>query len=247
MELSELRRIKSKIQSVNPQRWWGDDFDVRFYLISKIKNLKCKSVLDIGGGIGIISSELDKSNLRINLDASFNDLKVCKDSLDPTIENICAVMTDLPFKEDVFDCIISASTLQYAKLNDIEKKLPIENNHILQYPAVEKTLTEIFRVLHSNSILFLVTPNNSYYRSYMLNYHELKLALKNHFSNYVLTFYNPFPRLSKSHRLLNLANLIPKLLSKTIGRDKLLDKFLLKQDSGNDRDSVSFYVEAFKN
>lgn len=243
----DFARIKNKIMASDPSRYWGDDFDVRFYLVSKLKKLHNKAILDIGGGIGIISSELDKSNFRINLDASIHDLKICKDSLDTTIENVCAVMTELPFKDNVFDCVISASTLQYAKLNDIEKKLTIENNHILQYPAVEKTLTEIFRVLDSNSVLFLVTPNNTYYRSYMLNYHELKLALKNHFSNYVLTFYNSFPRLSKSHRLLNLANLIPKLLSKTIGRDKLLNKFLLKHDNGNNRNSVSFYVEAFKN
>lgn len=75
---TECSRIKKKILQVDPTRYWGDDFDVRYYLISKLKTLKNKSILDVGGGIGIVSLELDKSNVRINLDLSFQDLKKCK-------------------------------------------------------------------------------------------------------------------------------------------------------------------------
>ena len=88
MNSSEQNRIKSKIISIDSNRWWGDDFDVRFYLSSLIKKISKKRVLDLGGGIGIISSEINKSNYRINLDSSFLDLKTCKNQLDFKINNL---------------------------------------------------------------------------------------------------------------------------------------------------------------
>ena len=36
-KMSEQEQIKNKILQINPNRWWGDDFDVRFLLINKIK------------------------------------------------------------------------------------------------------------------------------------------------------------------------------------------------------------------
>ena len=45
--MSKVNRIKKKIIEHDSKKWWGDDFDVRFYLISKIKNLKNKSILDV--------------------------------------------------------------------------------------------------------------------------------------------------------------------------------------------------------
>lgn len=79
----------------------------------------------------------------------------------------------------------------------------------------------------------------------MLSYSELKKSKNNHFSNYTLSFYNTFPRLSKKYRKLNFANIIPKILSKIVKEEKLT-KVLLKKDTGNDQNSVSFYVEAIK-
>lgn len=244
---NDFTRIKSKIMSSDPSRYWGDDFDVRFYLVSRLKKLCNKSVLDIGGGIGIISSELDKSNLRINIDSSFNDLKTCRVKIDPDIQNICASMTNLPFNDNSLDCVICAHLLEIAKHSDIEKNQVITDNEIARYPAVEKTLKEISRVLNSSGTLFLTTPNNVYYKSTKLNYHELKKSISTYFSRYSLLFYNTFPRLSKKHRKLNLANVIPKLMSKVISKDKLISTSLIKEDDGSERDSVSFYVEAFKN
>ena len=37
MKVSEQERIKSKIFSINREKWFGSNFDVRFYLISKLK------------------------------------------------------------------------------------------------------------------------------------------------------------------------------------------------------------------
>ena len=38
MENSELVNIKNQILKLSPDKWWGDDFDVRFYLISKLSD-----------------------------------------------------------------------------------------------------------------------------------------------------------------------------------------------------------------
>lgn len=247
MKNSDFERIKNKIILSDPTKYWGDDFDVRYYLISRIEKIENKIILDIGGGIGIISSEINKNNFRINLDFNLKDLKVCREKIDHNIENVLATLKDLPFHNNSIDIIICSSVLQYAKLEDIEKNLVITRNKINEYPSVEKILSEISRVLNKKGKLFFVTPNNTYYKSYMLNYLELKTALDNHFSDYSLWFYNIFPRLSRKYRKLNLANVIPKIMSKFISRKKIFADILLKNDKGITRSSVSFYVEGTKN
>ena len=243
--MSEVNRIKKKIYERDSKKWWGDDFDVRFYLISKIKYLKNKSILDVGGGIGIISSELDASNFRINIDTSFEDLKTCKNQV-PEIQNVCGSMTHLPFVNNSFDSIICSHLLEVAKLLDIQNQNTINENDVITYPTIEKTLEEIHRVMKNKSNMYLTTPNNLRYKSTKLDYHELKNALKNYFSKYSLSFYNTYPRLSKRNRKLNLANVIPKLMSKIQNQEKICQS-LLKKDLGKEIGSVSFYVEVSKN
>ena len=155
MKKSERDRIKEKILSINPDRWWGDDFDIRFYLISKLKSITNEFVLDVGGGIGIVSSEISDSNTRINLDFSFDELKTCKLKTDNYIQNICGTMTDLPFKDFSFDSVISSSVLQYARNSDVKKNLIIYKNKINEYPSVEKSLSEIHRILKPKGIFLI--------------------------------------------------------------------------------------------
>jgi len=156
-----LEKLKEKILSLDPNRWWGDDFDVRFYVVSKVKNFENKSVLDVGGGIGIIGSFMNNSNFRINLDSSFEVLEICKNKTDDKIENICASMTNLPFKNCSFDHVNCCHLLEGAKSLDVEKN-NIKNNDVKRYPTVEKTINEIFRVLNLTGTAFLTTPNNAY-------------------------------------------------------------------------------------
>jgi ubiquinone/menaquinone biosynthesis C-methylase UbiE len=243
--MENITKLRKKIIAHNPKKWWGDDFDVRFYLISKVKNLKNKRVLDIGGGTGVISFEIDSSNQRINLDYSFQELRNCN-KIDNKISNISSEMTNLPFLENTFDCVISSSVLQYAKDLDIKNNEHIIKNEIKEYPHVEKSLMEINRVLKKGGILFLVTPNDLYYKSYMLNYNELNNAMKNHFLNYTITLYNTFPKLSKKYRKLNLANIIPKILSKIMNEEKIINNILIKKKENKKKNSVAFYVEAKK-
>lgn len=237
-----IKEIREKIKSNYPEKWWGDDFDSRFNLISQLKNLKEKSVLDIGGGVGIISSELDKSNNIINLDLSIKDLKICNNRMNKNLNTACGEMTRLPFQNNFFDVVISGSVLQYAKIEDVKKDQVIKKR-INEFPSIEESLGEIHRVLKPNGILYLVTPNNSFYKLDMLSYDELKKALSNHFKIYSIFFYNTFPQLG---RKFNLANAIPKIISKFINPDKVIS-LLIKEDKGFKKNSVSFYVKAIKN
>jgi len=245
MKNSEFKRIKQKIQQVDPIRWWGDDYDVRFYLVNQLKKIKNKNILDIGGGIGIISSELDSSNFRINLDFSFDDLKKCKDKVDSEIETICASMTHLPFQDNVFDYVISANILEVAKAQDIKSNNVQIKNSVKEYVNVETVLNNANLVLKENSTLYITTPNNAYFQGSKMNYHELKNVLRKNFRNHKLWFYNSFPRLSKKSRKLNLANIFPKFLSKVLSDEQIFRKMLTK-DLGNEKNSVWFYVVAVK-
>lgn len=239
-------RIKSKIQNIDVNRWWGDDFDIRFYLISQLESLQRKIVLDVGGGIGIICSEMNENNFRINLDLSFDDLKICQENFSPKIQNICASMTNLPFNDNSFDTVICSHLIEIAKARDIEQGMVTKINNINSFPTVEQVFSEISRVLGNDGIFLLTTPNNLRYKSNKLDYNELKKSLKNHFYKISLVFYNTYPKLSKKHRKLNMANVLPKVLSKILDFNKL-SKLLVKNDEGTARESVSFFVKCFKN
>src|SRR5690606_38294189 len=55
-------KVKNRYLSIAPKLWWGDDLEVRFYLLRKLMEIKNKKILDIGCNIGITLSFLDKSN-----------------------------------------------------------------------------------------------------------------------------------------------------------------------------------------
>lgn len=241
MNMSERDRIRTKIKSIDSQRWWGDDFDVRFYLVSELKQLRKKIILDIGGGIGIISSELNNTNFKINLDFSFEDLKCCRVKVDKEIHCICASMTNLPFKKNCFDNIICANLLEVAKQIDIENHQIADNNTIAGYPTINQTINEIARVLKKDGMLFITTPNNAHYKTIKLTFNELKKSISNIFSDSKIYFFNTYSKFGKNRKL-NMANVIPKLSSKFSNPDKII-KNLVEDKSINDY-SVSFFVKA---
>jgi len=244
LKKTDLQRIKEKFELFSSKRYWGDDFDVRFYLISQLKKIQNKSILDIGGGSGIISSELDKSNFFINLDISNEDLKNYKNAFGRSKNVLNCSMLEVSLKGNSLDYVICAHLLEVAKLLDIENKQVIKNK-IDKFPTVSKVLDEIHRVLKPNGVLLLTTPNNAYYQTSKLTYDELKLHLKENFENFSLSFYNTFPRLKSRNRKLNMANILPKVISKIRSREKII-KSLVHKDAGMDQFSVSFFVEAKK-
>lgn len=241
----EFRDIKNKFLKFAPKKYWGDDFDVRFFLIAKLQNIHNKNTLDVGGGIGIISSSLNKSNLRINLDFSFDDLKICK-KMDAQIECVCGSMTNMPFKDGKFDYVICSHILEEAKQDDIaNNRCHIVHNEI-ECPSVKLVVSESRRIAKAGNKIFFTTANNASYHANKLNYYELKKYLSSNFTDYSLYYYNTLPRLSKKNKKLNLANTVPKLLLNLMSRGSILQK-LLQKDVGKERNSVSFFVEVIKN
>jgi len=245
MTKNSLERIKKKFHSLDYRLYWGDDYDVRFYLISKLSEIKNKSILDIGGGAGIITSELDKSNFCLNLDISYKDLEKCKNLFLNSINVLNASMINISLKEKSFDYIICAHVLEVAKFLDIENNQVIKNE-INEFPTVAKVLDEIYRILKPNGILLLTTPNNLYYKSIKLTYDELKTHLRKNFQEYSLFLYNTYPHTSSKNRKLNMANVLPKIMSKLKNRDIIIKQTLIKNDNGINKHSVSFFVEAKK-
>lgn len=241
---SDLTSIKQKILSVEPSRYWGDDFDVRYHAVSKLKEIKNSFILDAGGGIGIISSELDGSNHRVNLDLNFKELKICKDKIDSKIENVNGVMDLLPFKDSTFDHIVCCHVLDSGKAVDLKNNKTIKGS-VTRYPTVELILSEFGRILKPGGRLAITVPNNAYYKSVAFEYEELKAALDSSFPNHVLYFFNTLPKIG-NNRKMNLANMFPKISSKIFGRKTSLERLAVKDDN-NSRYSISFYVEAIKN
>lgn len=241
--MSDLERIKSKFQKIDSRRWWGDDNDVRFFLLNTLKKIENSIIIDIGGGIGIILSELNKNNLKINVDLSLSDLSRSKKEF-PDIETICASMNYLPIKKNSTQFVICANILEVAKTLDINNKNFIMKNNIMYYKTVIQTLKEINTTLEKNGKLYLTTPNNKYYKTTKLNYNELNESLLITFDKFSIKLFNTYLKLSNKYRKLNLANIIPKIKSKVFSRDKVLSS-LIKNKIG-DKYSVSFFVEAEK-
>jgi ubiquinone/menaquinone biosynthesis C-methylase UbiE len=235
MEKSERDRIKKKVLSYSPQSWNADPFDVRYYLASKIKSITGKKVLDVGGGSGVLSSELSEDNFKVLFDLSIDKLKKCQ-HIDSKINVICASFTHMPFKEGIFEVVISTHTIELAKLLDIkegkEKKLP----NMINY------LKEIKRVM-SVGELFLTTPNNAYHKGTRPEYEELKRLLDEFFPNNKIWFFNTGKKLSK-HRKLDLSNVVPKLKSKIQNPDDIINNMISEKSKNNY--SRYFFVKAIK-
>lgn len=238
---SERDRIKKKIQKINPNKWKSDSFDVRYYLISQLKKHEKKSVLDIGGGDGIILSELDQDTFRVNLDLNLDDLKNCIKNVDSKINPICASITHLPLKKEIFDSVICSHVIELAKLMDNDEINHEENKN----KNVLTLVNEIHRVLKNSGKLFLTTPNFAFRNSpNKLTFSELNIVLSKFFENFKIYFYNTMPKI-KSSRKFDFSNVVPKIWSKFSNPDQIINS-LLKEKSKNNY-SVYFYAYARKN
>lgn len=227
---SERDRIRKRVHAISPNRWKADEFDVRYYLISQLKKIVNKSVLDIGGAIGIICSEMDHSNFRVVIDIAFDDLIKCKRDTDPTIHPVCASFTNLPFRDNYFEIVNNSHIIEITKDMDV-KNGHKSNNNLEKYPTVKKYLSEIYRVLHKGGTVFLTTPNNAYYKETKLYYDELKTEISNVFEDYKILFFNTYPKFSENRKM-DMTNVFPKIKSKFVNPDKIISD-LLKEKSEN--------------
>ncbi len=109
------------------------------FILTVLGHSSACRILDVGGGMGLVTSELTEENTVCNLDMSFAQLKsASRRRFVPVQGNAIA----LPFKDESFDFVVCCGVVQYIKLEDREK-----------------FFGELQRVCRGRGLLFLETPN----------------------------------------------------------------------------------------
>ena len=151
---------------------WGDNLDVRYYVCEKLKQIKGKSILDIGCGQGYLASYIDKSNDYLGIDTDYKDIQEAKES-NPNKTFECK-----EFRVDnkkKFDVVLAINIIEV--MNDRAQGVK---------DAILSTNT--------GGVIILTTPNgnNQYYRNKKkIKEEDLKEWLKGY--NYKIYYWNPFP------------------------------------------------------
>jgi len=181
------KQIMVKFRKYAPDFWWGDPFDVRFYLISELKKIREEKILDIGCGPGIILSEITGADrLKIGLDISKNVLKIAK-TIGGDSQFVLGDMHHMPLRDNVFDCIIIANSFSRFDFQ-IDPK-------IAEIATPDRLVREVYRILNTSGKLFLTTPNKehkTYKHASKVDYQTLCSLLQGNFHFSVCGF-NPFP------------------------------------------------------
>ena len=85
--------------------FWGDYFDVRFYVAGLLSKKHKKILLDIGCGSGILLHNASAS-LKIGVDFSLKFLKKARE-LDQNLQLICCDVKHLPLRNDFFPNVLA--------------------------------------------------------------------------------------------------------------------------------------------
>lgn len=170
--------VTRKWKNYAPQFWWGNRLDSRYYLVSKLRRMRNRRILDIGCNAGIMLSELDRSNLRVGIDLSKKALDIARELIPGALLSL-GDMYNLPYSDAYFDVVVFCGMLE-----------------VSPWELKEKALKEAQRVLRSGGVFLLTTPNRNYwaYRSSknMINYEELEELLRPAF-HFTIKGINPFP------------------------------------------------------
>jgi ubiquinone/menaquinone biosynthesis C-methylase UbiE len=184
---ADRRRIINKFKQYAPNLWWGDRFDVRFHLISILRKVSHKRILDIGCGIGIILSELsNETNWKVGLDISRESLKIAR-KIDRNADFVLGDMHFLPFLNEAFDYVIIANALSTYDFN-IDPKM-------FKTSTPERQIKEAHRVLNNYGTLLLTTPNQKHklYKNLRKICHEDLCKLLNPYFHFKIHGFNPIP------------------------------------------------------
>ena len=200
--------------------FWGDLFDVRFFIINLIKKDKVERILDLGCGVGIISHFVN-ADLKIGLELQEKSIREAK-KLNPKMELIRGDIRFLPFQNDVFPKILSIHSLSSMSTPEQWKV----------------AISEITRVLSKKGEVIVSAANlrsHHYSKKFTLNerleyvyYKELIENLNNEF-NIRVEGYNPYPRFLMSVIRRAIMRLpenekIDKLLFNSLKSKKFLEK-----------------------
>lgn len=142
------RNIKDDIQVRGPLKGVARVDKSRAYLQNLFKEIgKDKILLDVGCGNGLFTVPLANIfRLIVGVDISEKMMKRCKEKRS-NLDFVMASSTNLPFRDQKFDCVLALSLLQ----------------HLGTRENVKKTLKELSRTTTDQSFMFLAfwdTPNS---------------------------------------------------------------------------------------
>lgn len=223
-------KIKKKFLETSPETWWGDDLDVRFFFLKKLTNIKQKKILDVGcnGGIGLFF--LDRSNALYGIDIDQDLLEKAK-QLNPDAKIIKSSMDNLPFEENAFDIV---SMMNVLPGYDFPVDSAIEE-------MIDKTFSEVARVLKPNGVLYFSTPNGKslhYKNSKKIHLDELQTHLDKYFF-YKIKGWNSLSPLFHSKSLQKYWFIPPRILANFETTWRVLIRAMDKYEN-----SKYFYLEA---
>lgn len=153
--------------------FWGDMFDVRFFIVKLLTRKKRNIVLDIGCGAGIISY-FTNAEQKIGIDFSSDSLSKAKDFVQ-NFEAVQASMYNLPFKENSFDTILAIHVITSTKSDN--EKISICN----EIKRISKNDCEL--IISSPNLKSKHYPKSKIEKNQLNNYlfDELTEYLKNYF------------------------------------------------------------------
>lgn len=152
------KKILKLWKEIGIKNFWGDNLDVRFYLISLLKEKQFDVLLDISSNYGVMLNECN-SQLCIGLDY-FREFLIKSKEYFPDLKNIQASSEFLPFRNNSINAIVLAHSLPGwdFPLDTYVKK----NGEI----ARKEIFRDIHRILKPRGKLYITTVNGEhiYYR-----------------------------------------------------------------------------------
>jgi len=215
--LNIRRKVVKVFEEYSPKTWWGDHFDVRFYVASTLEQLHGERILDVCCGSGILDYFVPPDNELVGVDINEDYIRIAR-QLNKDREYF---VTD--FFRFSYDRKFTVVLVPHA---------------IQEFPkqSQEEFLDKALSFLDANGKLVLTTPNKEYgaYRGAetKLTYDDLDKLLSKKGLVYKISGYNPLKtRRYPSDRILSK---FPPVANK-------VDSKLYEGESA--RRCKSFYVE----
>ena len=122
------------------RRFWHH---LKFQSVMSALPKAAKTILDIGCGPGSMLSVIDNRHLSIGIDISHSQVLYARENYGtPHRKFVCSASNSIPFKDQSFDAVTMVEVIEH---------LPL--------PVVNKTLSEIKRILKPEGLFIMTTPN----------------------------------------------------------------------------------------